>query len=146
MPLVLDKSRLKIIAQIFNPVVKGLRAFFKPIQKFNALIVKLIKWISDFLKQRRSSIFRKATRKLKKLGHLYRLWLFTPKGDLLLPPERRRGDFYGVNETDGITYPCYSWDEDDVEEIKNKYSEIVCDINIKLVSNINDCEEIFLQN
>lgn len=36
--------------------------------------------------------------------------------------------------------------EDDVEEIKNKYTEIVCDINIKLVSNINDCEEIFLQN
>jgi ATP-dependent Lon protease len=39
-----------------------------------------------------------------------------------------------------------SENEDDVEEIKNKYAEIVNDINIKLVSNINDCEEIFLQN
>ena len=34
--------------------------------------------------------------------------------------------------------------EDDVDEIKNKYAEIIEDIDIKLVSYITDCEDIFL--
>ncbi len=49
MPTFIAKEKLKVISTIFNPIIVGLRAFFIPIKKFNELILKLLKWIQDFL-------------------------------------------------------------------------------------------------
>ncbi len=116
-PIFVSKARIKILSTIFTPIIKGLRAFFLPIKLFNNLIIKLMNWIQSFLANNRAKIFRRATRKLKKLGHLYRFWLIDPKsGDLL--PGRIRGDYYGVGSTEGVEYPCYAFEEEDIDEIQ----------------------------
>lgn len=116
-PIFLNKSRLKILSKIFTPIIKGLRAFFVPIKLFNSLIMKLFNWIQSFLANNRDKVFRRATRKLKKLGHLYRFWLIDPKDGSLLPG-RIRGDYYGVGSIEGVEYPCYAFEEEDIDEIQ----------------------------
>ncbi len=127
MPTFIAKEKLKVISTIFNPIIVGLRAFFIPIKKFNELILKLLKWIQDFLNKRKPGIFRKATKQLKKLGHLYKTWLLHPqmKGKISIVgieipqpffPGSLRGDFYPSNSE--REYPCYAFEEEDVDEIQ----------------------------
>lgn len=127
MPIFIDKTRLKILAKIFQPIVQGLRKFFVPIQKFNKLLTDLFKWLSNFLNRNRESIFRRATKKLKKLGHLYRPWFIHPqmKGKISIVgieipnpffPGKIRGDFYPTNSE--REYPCYAFEDEDIDEIQ----------------------------
>lgn len=136
-PLVTDKKSLRIIASIFNPLIKGLRLFYKPIKFMNQLITKALDWLGKFLKSRRESIFRKATRKLKKLGHLYRFWFIHPNmkgekdlGIVSIPfpflPGTIRGDYYGVGSRPGVEYPCYAFEEEDLDEIQGLLDTFIC--------------------
>ena len=117
LPLYIEKFKLKIISTIFKPIIQGLRKFFIPIKKFNELIVKLLKWIGKFLGDNKQKIFRRATRKLKKLGHLYRRWLIDPRNGKLLPGIIR-GDFYAVGSVEGVEYPCYVFEEEDIDDVQ----------------------------
>ena len=127
MPIFIDKNKLRVIASIFKPIIQALRVFFIPIKKFNELILKLLKWIQDFLNKRKDSIFRKATKKLKKLGHLYRNWFIHPqmKGEISILgvsitfpffPGNIRGDFYPSDSE--REYPCYAFEDEDTDEIQ----------------------------
>jgi len=116
-PLVLPKSKIGILSTIFKPIVQGLRAFYIPIKLFNSLIIKFLTWIQSFLSNNKAKIFRKATRKLKKLGHLYRFWFINPQTGKLLPG-KIRGDYYAVGSQEGVDYPCHAFEEDDIDEIQ----------------------------
>lgn len=136
LPLVTDKKGLNIISKIFNVIVTLLRALWKPLSFLNKLIVSLIKRISDFLKKNRQRIFRKATKRLKKFGHLYRRYITNPglsdkprddNGNeidvgplwpaILTTRPYLRGDRYEAEE--GVRdYPCYAFDEEDIDEIQ----------------------------
>ncbi len=116
LPLVCDKKNLKIIAMIFNPIIQGIRAFWIPIRKLYELINKLISKVMDFINKNKNKIFRKATRQLKKLGHLYRNWFIHPgTGELL--PGKIRGDQYYTPQ-DQNEYPCYFFEEENIDEIQ----------------------------
>jgi hypothetical protein len=135
LPLVCEKKNLKIIASIFNPIIQGLRAFWIPIKLLNKLINDLIKKISDYLNRNKASIFRKATRKLKKLGHLYRLWFIHPemKGEKeilgisftfpFFPGVIRGENRYEPQAED--EYPCWYFEEEDISEIQGLLDNFV---------------------
>lgn len=128
LPLVCEKKNLKIVAAIFNPIIQGLRAFWIPIRLLNKLITNLINKITDFISRNREKIFRKATRQLKKLGHLYRFWFIHPamegEKDLgvvtipfpFFPGKIRGGKRYTPQSED--EYPCWYFSEEDIDEIQ----------------------------
>jgi hypothetical protein len=127
-PLVTDKKNLKIIGTIFNAVIVALRALWKPIKFIGGLADKLIRWISSFLKRKKRSIFRQATKELKDLGHLYKYYFIHPKmkgekdlGIISIPfpflPGYLRGDYYGPDGND-VTYPCYAWEQEDIDSVQ----------------------------
>jgi len=128
LPLVCDKKNLKIIAAIFNPIIQGLRAFWIPIKLLNNLITKTIQKVKDYLNKNKQKIFRKATRQLKKLGHLYRRWFIHPemKGEISIvgitipkpffPGIIRGENRYTPQSTD--EYPCWYFQEEDIDEIQ----------------------------
>jgi hypothetical protein len=119
LPMVVDPSKLSVVATVFNQFISLLRTYWVPIKLLNQLIVDLLRKIADFLEKNLNNVFKKATRKLKKLGHLYRF-------DILnLPPDFRRGDFYDANEAEGRKYSCFSYDPDDVEEIQGLLDQFI---------------------
>jgi hypothetical protein len=110
LPLVTDKANLKKMGAFFNAIVKALRALWIPIKLLNDVIKALIAAVLGFLKKNRSKIFRRATRRLKKFGHLYKFKFSLPFGEFV------RGDYREGESPDGL--PCYSYDEDDIDEIQ----------------------------
>ena len=126
LPLVTDKKNLKIIAIIFNPIIVALRAYIWPIKKIMELIGNMLKKLSNYLTSNKENIFRKATRKLKKFGHLYKKYWIHPKtGQIffndtgIIPTQKllRGDDYYPAEGT--RKYPCYTFDEEDVDEIQS---------------------------
>lgn len=97
--IVTDNKSLSIISSILNPVLSILSSLWSPISALIKMIKSITSALSSSLKRNRNKIFRRATRRLKKLGHLYKV--------------NKRGDEYTV---DGTT--LYSYDEDDVDEVK----------------------------
>jgi hypothetical protein len=126
-PNVIPTEKLTPVSTVFNQFISLLRVYWVPLKLLNKLILDLMKFIGNLLNRKRLSIFRKATRRLKKLGHLYRFWFLHPqmKGKISIAgieipnpyfPGSIRGDFY---PTDGDReYPCYAFEEDDLDEIQ----------------------------
>ena len=144
LPLVTEKKNLKVLATIFDVIIKALRAFWIPIKFLDKLIKALLAAIGAFLKRNRGKIFTKATRKLKKLGHLYKLNWYDPTNQSGMPESIFAVDdakrILSGRETKGILrytrglpYPgetdpelpeasvpgCFSYDSDDVDEIQD---------------------------
>lgn len=137
LPLVCEKKNLKIIASIFNPIIQGLRAFWTPIRALDGLIKNLLNSVSSYIKNNTQKIFREATRKLKKFGHLYRFWFIHPtmKGKITIPvvdfdipnpffPGVIRGESR-YNPQNADEYPCYYFEEDDIGEIQSLLAQFV---------------------
>jgi hypothetical protein len=102
-----------------NVLITTLRAYWAPIKLLKELIQKFLNFLGQQLKSLLPGIFRKATRRLKKLGHLYKFNL------LKLPPDYTRGDFYPVNEGEGRKYACYSYEDEDIDEIQSLLDQYI---------------------
>jgi hypothetical protein len=135
LPLVTGKNNLKKVGAFLNVIVKAIRALWIPIKLLDTVIKALIKAITSFLSRNKNKIFRKATKKLKKLGHLYKpsliKWLsendksfpgIPSPSDLLRdpPPPFVRGK-YRQSDEDGniLDIPCYAYEDDDIDEVQD---------------------------
>lgn len=98
--IVTDSKGLSVISSILNPILSILSSIWSPISALSKIISSIISAIGSSMKKNRNRIFRKATRKLKKLGHLFK--------------RNKRGDEYTVDGT-----KLYSYDEDDIDEVKD---------------------------
>lgn len=98
--IVTDSKGLSVISSILNPILSILSSIWSPISALSKIVSSIISAIGSSMKKNRNRIFRKATRKLKKLGHLFK--------------RNKRGDEYTVDGT-----KLYSYDEDDIDEVKD---------------------------
>lgn len=110
LPAITDKKNLSILSTIINIPMKIVIGLWKPIIALNQVIKSLLGFIKSSLKKNRDKIFRKATKKLKKLGHLKRRGPALKVADTTI--RGVIGDPY-VTEF-GLVF---SYDEDDVEEV-----------------------------
>lgn len=108
--LVTDKKNLSIVSTLLNVVVEGILALWNPINLLVKVIKALIEFIISLFKRKEPSIFRKATRKLRKLGYIRKIG----PDPLSNPPFTKRGD-----RQDDVDVAIYSYDEDDVDEVKD---------------------------
>jgi hypothetical protein len=132
LPLVTGKNNLKKVGAFLNVIVKAIRALWIPIKLLDTVIKALIKSITSFLSRNKNKIFRKVTKKLKKLGHLYTLnpakWLlekgvlFPSASDLTSypPPFYIRGRPRS-SDSDGniLDIPCYAYEDEDIDDIQD---------------------------
>jgi hypothetical protein len=79
LPMVTSKDNLAILGTIMNPVIEAIFALLAPIQGFENIIFTLLNWLLSILSKIKESNFKKATKKLKKLGHLKKLDLPLPE-------------------------------------------------------------------
>lgn len=79
LPLVTSKENLAVLGTIMNPIIEGIFAILAPIQGFENIIFTLLNFLLSFLSKIKESTFRKATKKLKKLGHLKKLNIPLPE-------------------------------------------------------------------
>lgn len=98
--IVTDQKGLSAVSSILNPILSILSSIWSPISALSKIVSSIISAIGSSLKRNRNRIFRKATRRLKKLGHLFKI--------------NKRGDEYTVDGT-----KLYSYDEDDIDEVKD---------------------------
>jgi hypothetical protein len=77
--LVTSAENLAILGTIMNPIIEGIFAILAPIQGFENIIFTLLNLLLSLLANTKESTFRKATKKLKKLGHLKKLDLPIPE-------------------------------------------------------------------
>lgn len=98
--IVTDQKGLSVVSSILNPILSILSSIWSPISALSKIVSSIISAIGSSLKRNRNRIFRKATRRLKKLGHLFKI--------------NKRGDEYTVDGT-----KLYSYDEDDIDEVKD---------------------------
>ncbi len=110
LPAITDKNNLSTLSTIFNVPMKIILGIWEPIAALDKVIKALIGSVKNSMQKNRDKIFRKATKKLKKLGGLRRSGLPLKVGDQTL-----RGVIGDPYYTDiGIVF---SYDEDDVEEV-----------------------------
>jgi hypothetical protein len=70
LPNFLKEEDLKVLGVIMNTITRTLIQFYAPIVGFNKIIQKIIDFIKSLFGARKEKIFRQATRKLIKLGHI----------------------------------------------------------------------------
>ena len=134
LPLVTDKENLAVLGTTLNPVIEGILATLSFITGANSIVVKLIEFILALIGKTKESAFRKATKKLKKLGHLKKLELPLPENALnvitnLFWGTDNRGKLYKTDGdppgddgnrlklSDDTEVDVYSFSPDDVGEI-----------------------------
>jgi len=111
-PKILDKKSLSVLGNLLNPIVIALELLFKPLTILYSLVKKLVEALKKIFLGK-DKTFKKATKQLRKLGHL---------------PNRsgkKRGDAYTTEPeedtplklSDGTPVTVYAKDEDDIEEI-----------------------------
>lgn len=134
LPLVTSKENLAILGITLNPIIEGIFAILAPIQAFENIIFTLIDALLDFLSKTKESNFRKATKKLKKLGHLKKIDLPLPEDAINLitkifwgtdnigkryenesDPPNEEGERLKLQ--DGTPVTVYSFSPDDVPEV-----------------------------
>lgn len=114
--LVTDKKNLSALSAILNVPIKILLALWAPIMAIGDLVQTLIQKILDILKSKGPSVFKKATAKLRSLGHIpHNPETIGVAGIDLKPYGDRRP--YTVN---GIS--LYAYSEDDAEEVADLLS------------------------
>lgn len=114
--LVTDKKNLSVLSSILNVPVKILLALWAPILAIGDLVKKLIDSILNILKNRRTSVFKKATAKLRSLGHIPHNPESIGVAGIEIKPYGDRRE-YTVN---GIRLHAYS--EEDAEEVADLLS------------------------
>ena len=70
LPNFLEEKDLKVLGVIMNTITRTLIQFYGPIVGFKKIIQKFIDYIKSLFGERKEKIFRQATRKLIKLGHI----------------------------------------------------------------------------
>jgi hypothetical protein len=70
LPNFLKEEDLKVLGVIMNTITRTLIQFYAPIVGFKKIIQKIIDFIKSLFGARKEKIFRQATRKLTKLGHI----------------------------------------------------------------------------
>jgi hypothetical protein len=154
LPTVIEKSKLNEVGLTLDLITLGLKAFYGPILGLKKFIDAIFKFIKSLFGNRKEKIFKQASKKLKKLGHIEKVL------------SNKRGDDRGLFELEPIEevgtkvkVRVYSYDEDDDEEIlslldqfkisntqkwggKQHVSDYRQDVN-KLISQINKLEADF---
>lgn len=97
--IIMDDKGLSSISSVLNPILSIITALWIPIGALSKVISAITGGISSSLKKNKNRVFKRATRKLKKLGHLYKI--------------NKRGDEYTVDDT-----ILYSYDGDDIDDVK----------------------------
>lgn len=107
--LVIDSSKLNAVGDILNIPITALLAIFKPISIIQETIQKILEFIKNLFKNK-NKVFKQATKRLIKLGHIAKI-------------NRERGDQYTeidgeiLKLSDGTSVTVYAKDGSDVEEI-----------------------------
>lgn len=107
--LVIDSSKLNAVGDILNIPITALLAIFKPIGIIQETIQKILEFIKNLFKNK-NKVFKQATKRLIKLGHIAKI-------------NGERGDQYTeidgeiLKLSDGTSVTVYAKDESDVEEI-----------------------------
>jgi hypothetical protein len=134
LPLVTTKDNLAILGTIMNPIIEAIFALLAPIQGFENIIFTLLNALLSFIANLKESNFKKATKKLKKLGHLKKLDLPLPEIALNLITKvfwgtdnrGKRYDYDGdppgnegerLKLSDNTEVTVYSFSPDDIPEI-----------------------------
>jgi hypothetical protein len=134
LPLVTTKDNLAILGTIMNPIIEAIFALLAPIQGFENIIFTLLNALLSFIANLKESNFKKATKKLKKLGHLKKLDLPLPEIALNLitkvfwgtdnrgkkydydgDPPGNEGERLKLSDNTEVT--VYSFSPDDIPEI-----------------------------
>lgn len=146
LPAITDKKNLSILSTIINIPVKIILGLWKPIKALDSVIKTILSAVKSSMKKKKNKIFRQATKKLRKLGHLRRLGMPLKVGDVTI--RGVIGDPYVTDE--GVVF---SYDEDDVDEIvdimsmfkingsPNSIFTRVVDYRISLDSNLDNVQE-----
>jgi hypothetical protein len=146
LPNVVSDNDLKSTGITMNFITRTLIQFYGPILGLKNIIMKIIDWLKSLFGQseRRNKIFKQATKRLIKLGHIKSnlpriVNVIDTDGDAKLKihpggspiPENRRqpnlierfdtdGSRFTIPSLDGLSeipVSVYSWDSEDVEEI-----------------------------
>jgi hypothetical protein len=113
---VTDKKNLSALSAILNVPIKILLALWAPIMAIGELVQKLIQKLLDIMKFKGPSVFKKATAKLRSLGHIpHNPETIKVAGIELKPYGDRRS--YTIN---GISLHAYS--AEDAEEVADLLS------------------------
>ena len=132
LPFVTDRKNLSIVSSILNPILESVKKLWIPISALNKVISNLIQKLKDLMgSDNKNKIFRRATRKLKKLGHIRKRdgTISFPIPDVGIPGPisnllKGRGDLQsGEVAIDGSN--IYSYDEEDVDEIRSLLDQFV---------------------
>ena len=117
LPLVTDTKNLSIVSTILNPVVKLLISFWAPIKLLNDAIKSVLEVLKRlFGSNNQNKIFRRATRRLRKLGHIR-------KGPDIGPPINKLGRGDIIDNIDGVN--VYVYDDDDSDEVASLLNQFV---------------------
>jgi hypothetical protein len=75
LPLITTEENLSFLGVILNPVIEGIFAILAPIKGLEDIIFGLLNKLLEILANTKESNFKKATKKLKKFGHLKKIVL-----------------------------------------------------------------------
>jgi hypothetical protein len=135
LPNFIKEEDLKVLGITMNIITRTLIQFYGPIVGFKKIIQKIIDFIKSLFGSRKEKIFRTATRKLIKLGHIESIARrpvinsdgvigFKNKGDNRgsheLTPEppkfnKETGEFIENKSTPSVK--VFSFDEEDIDEV-----------------------------
>jgi hypothetical protein len=134
LPLVTDKQKLEGFAKVMNIIIDFVFGALKFIKGIENIIFTLLDALIALLNNLSQSNFKKATKKLKKLGHLKKLQLPLPEEAIdlitnLFWGTKNRGSFYKTDGdppddngellklSDDTIVEVYSFSPDDIPEI-----------------------------
>lgn len=139
LPLVTDRKNLTAVSTILNPILELVLKLWVPIAAIQKSIENLIKKLKELMgTDSRNRIFKKATRRLKKLGHIRRFSdksfsislpsglgsITPPLPDTLNKLLKGRGESRpGDTAVDGST--IFAYDEEDVDEVRSIVDQFI---------------------
>ena len=109
LPLVIDSSKLNVVGVILNIPVTALLAIFTPIKILQGIIKSIIEFIKSLFKNK-NKVFKQATKKLIKLGHIQKIG-----GQRGTEYTELDGEILKLSDDTPIT--VYAKDDSDIEEI-----------------------------
>lgn len=144
LPNFIKEGDLKVLGITMNVITRALIQFYAPIVGFNKIIQKIIDFIKSLFGNRKEKIFKNATRKLIKLGHIQSVTKrpvmivedeeaklkLRNKGDARGPQEltpeppkfnKKTGELIENNKTTSVN--VFSFDEEDIDEVVTLLNE-----------------------
>jgi len=132
LPNIIDKSKINGLGSSLDAITLILIELYKPILGFNNFIKKIIEFIKSLFGNKKSQrVFKQATKKLIKLGHIESLTKkprlivekdeaklrLRNKGNQILDDDGQRFNIDSLEEGEEIPVNIFSYDSDDVDEI-----------------------------